>query len=105
MTDEQLARDLESREELRRTLASLMDAHGIDLWLSPPALGPAPRGLDSTGDPVMNIPWTHAGMPAVCLPAGRNAAGLPMGLQVTARWWADEDLLEWARELERVIRP
>jgi len=104
VTDEQLARDLESREELRQTLASSMDAHGIDLWLSPPALGPAPRGLDSTGDPVMNIPWTHAGMPVICLPAGRNAAGLPLGLQVAARWWADEHLLAWARELESVLR-
>ncbi len=104
VTDEQLARDLDSREDLRRTLTVLMDAHGIDLWLSPPALGPAPRGLDSTGDPVMNIPWTHAGMPAVCLPAGRNAAGLPMGLQVSARWWADEDLLAWTGELEGAVR-
>jgi Asp-tRNA(Asn)/Glu-tRNA(Gln) amidotransferase A subunit family amidase len=104
VTDEQLARDLESREELRQRLTTLMDAHRIDLWLSPPALGPAPRGLDSTGDPVMNIPWTHAGMPAVCLPAGRNAAGLPMGLQVSGRWWGDEELLAWAGELESVLR-
>jgi Asp-tRNA(Asn)/Glu-tRNA(Gln) amidotransferase A subunit family amidase len=105
VTDEQLARDLESREELRRTLTSRMDAHGLDLWLSPPALGPAPRGLDSTGDPVMNIPWTHAGMPAVCLPAGRNAANLPLGLQVSAHWWADEELLAWAGKLESALRP
>jgi Asp-tRNA(Asn)/Glu-tRNA(Gln) amidotransferase A subunit family amidase len=82
-----------------------MDGHQIDLWLSPPALGAAPRGLEATGDPVMNLPWTHAGMPAVSLPAGRNAAGLPMGLQVSARWWADEELLAWAGELESVLRP
>jgi Asp-tRNA(Asn)/Glu-tRNA(Gln) amidotransferase A subunit family amidase len=43
-------------------------------------------------------------MPAVCLPAGRNAAGLPMGLQIVARWWADEDLLAWAGELEGAVR-
>jgi Asp-tRNA(Asn)/Glu-tRNA(Gln) amidotransferase A subunit family amidase len=104
VTDEQLARDLESREELRQALTSLMDAHGIDLWLSPPALGPAPRGLDSTGDPVMNIPWSHAGVPAVSLPAGRNGAGLPLGLQVSGRWWADEELLAWARDLESAVR-
>jgi Asp-tRNA(Asn)/Glu-tRNA(Gln) amidotransferase A subunit family amidase len=104
VTDEQLARDLESREELRGRLTSLMDARRIDLWLSPPALGAAPRGLDSTGDPVMNIPWTHAGMPAVSLPAGRNAAGLPLGLQVSARWWKDEELLAWMGELEITVR-
>ena len=104
VTDDELARDLEGRVELRNALTSLMDEHRLDLWLSPPALGAAPRGLDSTGDPVMNLPWTHAGMPAVCLPAGRNAAGLPMGLQIAARWWADEDLLAWAGELEGAVR-
>jgi len=104
VTDEQLARDLDGREALRDALTSLMDEHRLDLWLSPPALGAAPRGLDATGDPVMNLPWSHAGMPAVSLPAGRNAAGLPMGLQIAARWWADEELLAWARELEGVVR-
>jgi aspartyl-tRNA(Asn)/glutamyl-tRNA(Gln) amidotransferase subunit A len=44
-------------------------------------------------------------MPAIALPAGRNAAGLPLGLQVVARWWADEVLLAWAQELEEVVRP
>jgi Asp-tRNA(Asn)/Glu-tRNA(Gln) amidotransferase A subunit family amidase len=103
--DEQLARYRHGREELRNALTALMDEHRIDLWISPPALGAAPRGLDSTGNPVMNIPWTHAGMPAICLPAGRNAEGLPLGLQVAARWWADEELLAWARELEEALRP
>ena len=93
VSDDELERDLDGREELRDVLTGLMDDHRLDLWLSPPALGAAPRGLDSTGDPVMNIPWSQAGMPAVCLPAGRNAAGLPLGLQVSARWWADEALL------------
>jgi Asp-tRNA(Asn)/Glu-tRNA(Gln) amidotransferase A subunit family amidase len=102
-TDDQLARDLDERETLRIALTALMDQHGLDLWISPPALGAAPRGLDSTGDPVMNVPWTQAGMPALCLPTGRNAAGLPLGLQVAARWWADEALLAWARELEGAL--
>jgi Asp-tRNA(Asn)/Glu-tRNA(Gln) amidotransferase A subunit family amidase len=105
VTDEELARNLDGREELRHALTSLMDRHRIDLWLSPPALGAAPRGLEATGDPAMNLPWTHAGMPAVSLPTGRNAAGLPMGLQVAARWWADEELLAWAVELERGLLP
>ena len=102
--DNQLANDLGGREELRNVLTAQMAERGIDLWISPPALGAAPRGLDSTGDPVMNVPWTHAGMPAVNLPAGRNSSGLPMGLQVAARWWADEDLLAWAEDLETALR-
>ena len=36
---------------LRAELLALMDAHGLDVWLAPAAPGPAPAGLDSTGDP------------------------------------------------------
>ncbi|HEX7180489.1 MAG TPA: amidase [Thermoanaerobaculia bacterium] len=105
VADGQLDRDLTERAGLRDALAARMDERGLDLWLSPPALGAAPRGLDSTGDPVMSIPWTHAGMPAVCLPAGRNVAGLPLGLQAAARFGADEELLAWAHGLEGALRP
>jgi Asp-tRNA(Asn)/Glu-tRNA(Gln) amidotransferase A subunit family amidase len=51
----------------------------------------------------MNLPWTHAGLPVVGLPAGTNEAGLPLGLQVTGRWQADEVLLAWAVALEREL--
>ena len=76
-----------------------MSRHGVDLWLSPPALGPAPAGLESTGDPVMNLPWTHAGLPTLVLPAGesvrRPGRALPMGAQLAARFGDDEELLAW----------
>src|SRR5579859_1387464 len=57
------------REQLRGELEGLMAQHEIDLWLSPAALGPAPAGLAATGSPAMNLPWTHAGLPAIGLPA------------------------------------
>jgi len=60
-------------------------------------------GLKSTGDPVMNLPWTHCGFPSLTLPDGFHAAGLPMGLQVAGRWMADEELLGWSQLLELVI--
>jgi Asp-tRNA(Asn)/Glu-tRNA(Gln) amidotransferase A subunit family amidase len=91
------------REELRHDLTMAMNQEGIDLWLSPAALGAAPEGLDRTGDPVMNLPWTHSGLPTLNLPMARNSVGLPLGLQVAGRWYADEALLEWALELETVI--
>ncbi|MGQ0601205.1 MAG: amidase [Anaerolineales bacterium] len=102
ITNEQLREALPGRGAIRAELTALMDAHGIDLWLSPAAPGPAPAGLDSTGNPVMNLPWTHAGLPALNIPSG-TLGGLPVGLQLAGRWNADEELLQWATEIERLI--
>ncbi len=61
---------LAGREKLRDSIMFSMQENGIDLWLSPSAPGPAPQGLDSTGDPIMNLPWTHSGLPTLNLPSG-----------------------------------
>jgi Asp-tRNA(Asn)/Glu-tRNA(Gln) amidotransferase A subunit family amidase len=90
--------------KLRVGMMELMDAFGLDLWLSPAAPGPAPKGLDHTGDAIMCVPWTHSGLPALNLPAGKNSDGLPLGLQVVARWYADEELLDWSRALEQALQ-
>ena len=88
------------RADIRRTFLD----HSIDLWISPSTIGPAPKGLESTGDPVMNLPWTQAGLPALNLPAGNSQYGLPLGLQLVGNWHKDESLLFWAKDLEKVLR-
>lgn len=84
---------------LRRELEGQMDSAGIDLWACPAARGPAPAGLHATGDPAMNLPWTHAGLPALTLPAGLAGNGLPLGLQLVGRLGDDEALLGWSSRL------
>jgi len=101
ISDEELARDLDGCEKLQDHLIRYMNQ--LDLWISPPALGPAPRGLDSTGDPVMNLPWTQSGLPAVSLPAGRSQEGLPMGLQLAGMLGDDDEMLFWATQIEPVL--
>jgi Asp-tRNA(Asn)/Glu-tRNA(Gln) amidotransferase A subunit family amidase len=86
---------------LRQELERLMAAHGIRAWICPAATGPAPAGIESTGDPLMNLPWTHTGMPAVTLPAGKAANGLPLGLQCVAAFGEDE----WLTELACWLQP
>ncbi|MGH2620028.1 MAG: amidase family protein, partial [Anaerolineales bacterium] len=75
----------------------------IDLWISPAAVGPAPEGLESTGDPAMNLPWTHAGLPTLSLPSGRSPRGLPLGTQLIGGWQRDEQLLAFAARLEPIM--
>jgi len=84
---------------LRQDLEAAMAQAGIDLWVSPSARGPAPEGIQATGDPNMNLPWTHAGMPVITLPAGYAENGLPLGSQFVAPFGADEQLVAWCRVL------
>ena len=74
-----------------------------DAILAPAALGPAPEGFGSTGDPIFNGLWTLCGTPAVTIPV-LESAGLPMGVQVVGRRGDDGRLLRTARWLmERIM--
>ena len=103
ITDSQLQDALNAREQFRVGLIQTMNDNKIDLWICPSAVDAAPKGLESTGDPVMNLPWTQAGLPAMNLPAGKNANGLPLGLQLVGNWYKDESLFFWAQDLEEVL--
>ncbi len=103
ITPNQLHESLAGREKLCKELTLLMDQNRVDLWIAPSAIGSAPAGLDSTGNPVMNLPWTHAGMPSLGIPSG-SLNGLPLGLQLVARLNQDEVLLMWGKAIEQVLR-
>lgn len=99
VSKEEISLARESLRRVRKELHDLMEQNGIDLWVAPATTGEAPEGIQTTGDPVMNLPWTHAGLPALTIPAGRGEHGLPLGLQYCARFGFDEQLLSWARKL------
>lgn len=101
VSDQELASLRANCSALRQELETAMAHAGIDLWVTPSALGPAPEGIHATGDPNMNLPWTHAGMPAITLLAGKAQNGLPLGLQFVAPFGADERLLACCQALEK----
>lgn len=88
----------------RDRIHDAMTENGVDLWLCPSAPDVAPAGIGATGDPKMNMPWTHAGLPVITVPAGAGGMGLPLGLQLVARFGADRTLLHWAEGIEDVFR-
>lgn len=102
VSPEQTERYRAGRGQLRQELMGIMTEQGISAWISPAAVGPAPASLESTGDPIMNLPWTYAGLPAISLPSG-SSEGLPLGLQLVAGWEQDERLMGWAQQIMPVI--
>jgi len=104
ITTIQLQVALEARTNFRNDMAQTMKENNVDLWICPPTIGPAPKGLETTGDPIMNLPWTQIGFPAVNIPTIKTDDGLPMGLQIVGNWSEDESLMAWAQGIEKVVR-
>jgi Asp-tRNA(Asn)/Glu-tRNA(Gln) amidotransferase A subunit family amidase len=89
----------ETVEQMRGEIVELFwDYQAI---LSPAAVGTAPAGLESTGDPAANAPWTAMGLPAISVPI--PVTGAPVGVQVTGAWGRDDALVAVASELEDLV--
>lgn len=99
----ELAAARAGRIKLRAELEAAMVQHGVDMWVCPAAPAAAPEGISTTGSPLMNLPWTHAGLPAISLPAGRASNGLPLGLQCVGGFMKDEQLVAWAAPMEKIL--
>lgn len=75
----------------------------FDVLLTPTTPTPAPRDLSTTGDPMFQTPWTACGFPAITLPSGLSASGLPLGVQLVAAPFGEEKLLAVAHWCEQVL--
>ncbi|TAJ18681.1 MAG: amidase [Dehalococcoidia bacterium] len=84
------------RSLARRVVAAMMEP--LDVLLMPTALMGAPRlaGLDHTSFmnwPTFTQPWNLLGLPALALPMGFTAAGLPLSMQVVGKPFAEATVL------------
>ncbi len=88
-----------------------------DLWLCP-VTSDAAFPHAKAGKPVLvddrKVDYLHAcgghtslfnfsGHPAVVMPSGKSAGGMPLGIQLVARRWQDEMLLDAAVQIEPVL--
>ncbi len=72
----------------------------FDAIATPSTTSPAPKGLEWTGDPALNSPWSLAGFPTITIPTNLSDKGLPLGLQLASPLYTDCVLLSVARWCE-----
>ncbi|WP_264050273.1 amidase [Methylobacterium flocculans] len=88
-----------SAHRARRVLKDLF--RDVDAILTVSAPGRAPAGLGTTGDARYNRLWTLMGVPCVTVPVPSD--GLPLGVQVVARFGDDGRALAVARMIEAAL--
>jgi Asp-tRNA(Asn)/Glu-tRNA(Gln) amidotransferase A subunit family amidase len=101
MTLEEYQALIAERDHIRQTYAALSERFDGCMTLS--AIGAAPRGLGSTGDPIFAVPGSLLGVPALSLPV-LQAEGLPLGLQLLGYRNEDAALMATAAALLPLLR-
>ena len=90
-----------SADELYRNFDKIFEWH--DAIITPAAIGEAPMGLETTGDPTFCTIWTLCGMPSITLPVLQGENNMPLGLQLVGARGDDARLLRTARWLVKEI--
>jgi Asp-tRNA(Asn)/Glu-tRNA(Gln) amidotransferase A subunit family amidase len=76
-----------------------------EVLLAPCVTGEAPVGLESTGDTRFQEFWTALHVPAITIPTHKGPSGLPVGIQLIARNYDDENLLSAAQWVSQRLLP
>ena len=92
-------------QRVRRQFRAEMEAllASVDILLTPAAPSSAPRDLTTTGNPILQGPWTYCGLPAIALPSGLDSAGMPLGIQLAGAPFAEARLLSAALWCEKTL--
>jgi len=108
ISEERFREGQTGRATLRKRLDAVLARHGASLFVAPATVGEAPAGIESTGSPIMNLPWTYSGLPTISIPVtglqnGRGHNGLPLGIQLATTFGNDERLLGLSLAMEHAL--
>ncbi len=94
------------RRALLQGVVSAMDQAGVDAILYPTWTNPPQRIGDDDSPRGNNSPVIapHSGQPAITVPMGHTASGLPLGLQLLARPFDEAKLFQYAYAYEQATR-
>lgn len=96
---------LQAQRLRRACTAALREALvDVDALLLPTATNVAP-GMETTGDPSLQVPATLAGFPSISLLSGLTSDGLPLAIQLIGAPGEDERLLDVAAWCEAQLGP
>ena len=92
---------------LERRLQFITDmellSESVDVLLTPSTPTPALADRTNTGNAMFQGPWTSCRLPAISIPSGLSASGLPLGIQLVAAPFSEAGLLAAARWCEQVL--
>ncbi len=82
------------RGQIIRDMMNIIE--GFDCVICPSATDSAPEGLEWTGSPAFNSPWSLTGFPSITVPSSLTENGLPLGLQIIGTPYSEWELLRIA---------
>jgi aspartyl-tRNA(Asn)/glutamyl-tRNA(Gln) amidotransferase subunit A len=115
-TDYILAR--RAQTEIKKKFEQFFESYDLLLIPSTPIPAPPVEGLDAIEQAArltrFTAPFNLAGLPALSIPCGFTKEGLPIGLQIVSRAWADSKVLnaghafeqatEWHRQVPALVQ-
>ena len=96
------SRAMERRRQFITDMRKL--AGRVDILLTPSTPTPPLPDLTNTGNTMYQGPWTSCGLPAITLPSGLSASGVPLGLQLVGAYMGEAGLLAAARWCEEALQ-
>jgi len=92
---------LERRLQFVADMAGLV--HEVDVLMTPSTPTPALPDVTNTGNTMFQGPWTYCGLPAITIPSGLSASGMPLGIQLASGNLQESLLLSSAKWCESAL--